>query len=89
MKEELKQEREELEDDEIELEEEKENEDTAEDGKMSRPACSLIKYKDINRTSSWIALPIIITSYLRICKTCLAPSHLFLFDNLQHVAFHG
>lgn len=47
---ELKQEREELEDDEIELEEERENGDIAEDGKMSRAACSLIKYKDMNET---------------------------------------
>uniref|UniRef100_A0A8B9M441 Calmegin n=1 Tax=Accipiter nisus TaxID=211598 RepID=A0A8B9M441_9AVES len=73
---ELKQEREELEDDEIELEE-KENEDTAEDGKMSKPPHSLIKYKDMNRTCPWIALPIITDSYLRICKICLALSRLF------------
>uniref|UniRef100_A0A8D0F0R9 Calmegin n=1 Tax=Strix occidentalis caurina TaxID=311401 RepID=A0A8D0F0R9_STROC len=75
----LKYERDELEDDEIE---EKENEGTAEDGKMSKPACSLMKCEDMNRTSSWIALLITTTSYLRICKICLALSLLFLFDNL-------
>uniref|UniRef100_A0A8B9CA77 Calmegin n=2 Tax=Anser TaxID=8842 RepID=A0A8B9CA77_9AVES len=42
---EIKQEREELEDDEIDLEEEKENEDIVEDGKMSKPICSSINIK--------------------------------------------
>lgn len=59
---ELDQEGEELDDDEIE--EEKGNEDTAEDGKMSKPACCLIDCKYMNRTILWIALPIITAGYL-------------------------
>ncbi|NXY71178.1 CLGN protein, partial [Glareola pratincola] len=57
MKGELKPEREELDDDEIELEEEKENEDAVKDGKMSKPACSLIKHKDRNRTNEHDDIP--------------------------------
>lgn len=80
----VKQGREELEDDEIDLEEEKENEDIGEDGKMSKSLHSWINVKAWKELSHGPYCNIAAT-YLRACKICLALSLLYLFSNWRAI----